>query len=256
MRIVYAGDREISVKILKFIIEQGVRPLALIVPDRKNSSHAEELITLCSFLDNTRIFTGPRLDNKKLITFLKGLHLDYIICVHFPYIIPSDMLEIPKLGVLNLHPAYLPYNRGWHTPTWAIHSGTPYGATLHFMSEAVDGGDIIHQKSLHVLPEDTAHTLYQRVLDVEIEVFKEAWPSLVSGSYVRNSQPENVGTFHKKRDIKSLQELHLEEKIPAGDLITRLRALTTNNIDEAAYFKIDQEKYRVQISIRKEKGER
>ena len=77
---------------------------------------------------------------------LEQLSLDYIICVHFPYIVPREILSIPKYGVTNLHPAYLPYNLGWHTPSWAILENTPIGATLHYMDECVDTGDIIHQK--------------------------------------------------------------------------------------------------------------
>jgi methionyl-tRNA formyltransferase len=71
--------------------------------------------------------------------------------------------------VLNLHPV-LPYNKGWNTPSWAILDNTTYGATLHFMTEALDEGDIIHQKKLEIVFADTANTLYQKALELEKEV--------------------------------------------------------------------------------------
>ena len=66
------------------------------------------------------------------IAFLGELELDLILCVHFPYLLPPEVLSIPSKGCLNLHPAYLPWNRGWHTPSWAILEDTPGGATLHW----------------------------------------------------------------------------------------------------------------------------
>jgi folate-dependent phosphoribosylglycinamide formyltransferase PurN len=58
----------------------------------------------------------------------------------------------------------LPYNKGWNTPSWAI-LDTTYGA-LHFMTEALDEDDIIHQKKLEIVLR-TANTLYQKALELE-----------------------------------------------------------------------------------------
>jgi methionyl-tRNA formyltransferase len=239
--------------VLKFILEQGIKPLALMVPDKKIATHSQELITLCNYLDNSYILRDDRFRTEEGVSLLNKLKLDYIICVHFPYIFPKKCLEIPKQGVLNLHPAYLPYSRGWHTPTWAIWEETPYGATLHFMSEKVDAGEIIHQKQIKISPDDTADKLYNRVKKLEFEVFKEAWLSLLSGNYSRKPQPGWGGTIHKKLDIESIQFIDLDKKVKAGDLIRRLKALTTNNIKESAYFKSQSKLYRIQLHITEDK---
>jgi methionyl-tRNA formyltransferase len=249
LRIVYAGDRDISVWVLEFILSQGVEPSALLLPHPARASHAGDLLRLCHYLEKRFILCGTAFREPKGLEILKELDPDYIICVHFPYIIPKEVLQIPRIGVLNLHPAFLPYNRGWHTPTWAILEGTPYGATLHFMSEEVDAGDIIHQKELEILPHDTADSLYQRVKRLELEVFREAWPSLVTGSPSRLPQDPTRGTFHKQMDLMEIQELNLDETVRVRDLINRLRALTTNRISEAAYFTLAGKRYRVQIRI-------
>ena len=250
-RIVYGGDRDISVWVLEFILSQGVKPLALLLPHPAKASHAEDLLRLCDYLEKRFILYGTAFREPKGLAILEEIDPDYIIYVHFPYIVPKEVLQIPRVGVLNLHPALLPYNRGWHTPTWAILEGTPYGATLHFMSEELDTGDIIHQKELKVLPHDTADTLYQRVKHLELEVFREAWPSLLSGSPPRSPQRPTRGTFHKKTDLFSpeVQELNLDGRVRVRDLINRLRALTTNCIEEAAYFTLAGKRYRVQIRI-------
>ncbi len=248
-RIVFGGDRDISVRVLRFLLKGNFRPLALLVADEKKATHAGELVKLCPHLDNSRVLSGTEFRREAGIKLLKDLAPDYIICVHFPYVFPPEVLSIPKYGALNLHPAYLPWNRGWHTPTWAIWDETPYGATLHFMNEEVDAGDIVYQKRMRVRPDDTADSLYRRVLKLEYEAFKEAWPSIVSGTYTRKPQTSNEGSYHRKEDIKSIQRLDLQAVSKTEDVIRRLRALTTNNIGEAAYFEVKGKKYRMQIEF-------
>lgn len=254
LKIVYAGDRDISIWILRFILQQGIRPVSLMISGKDKATHAQELVKLCNHLDSSRILRGDQFRTEIGINLLKELRPDFIISIHFPYVFPEGVLEIPKRGVLNLHPAYLPYNRGWHTPSWAICEGTPYGATLHFVDRGIDKGDIIYQKQIDILPHDTADTLYQRVKKLELEVFKEAWPSIVCGGYIRKPQTAKEGTMHRKTDIESIQGVDLNSLTKAGELIRRLRALTTNNIDEAAYFNINGEKYRMQLRIIKDKN--
>ena len=143
-RIVFGGDREIALRVLRFLLRHNIEPLALLVSDTKTASHAGDLHRLCKYLADDHVLEGGAFRSEPGTKLLKKLKPDYIVCVHFPYVFPQEVLDIPKYGVINLHPAYLPWNRGWHTPVWAIWEKTPYGATLHFMSEEIDAGDIIH----------------------------------------------------------------------------------------------------------------
>ena len=254
MRIAFAGDRNISVSVLKFLLSQDVSPLALIVPDEERASHGEQLITFCSFLPSKHIMRGSSFKTTEGIAVLRELDLDYIICIHFPYIIPEPVLSIPRYGVINLHPAFLPFNRGWHTPSWSILEDTPIGATLHFMNEGIDTGDIICQELLPKNPEDTAHSLYKKVNMLELEIFKKCWPQMVTGSYKRKRQTCTEGTVHKRDELfsKSIQKIDLDTPIEPRYFIRKLRALTTSRIEEAAYFKSGNKWYRVQVIIREE----
>ena len=246
MKYIYAGDRDISVEILKFLIDQGFQPAALLISEKSKASHAEELIKLAG-LSPELIFEGKSFLQAENISKLKAIGAKYIFGIHFPYIIPQEVLDIPAVGFLNLHPAYLPFNKGWHTPSWAILDGTPYGATLHFMSMELDCGDIIHQKLLKINPDDTAHSLYQRVKNLEVEVFKEAFPKLLVEPG-RLKQTE-TGSIHSKKELSAVQELPLNELMKVDDLLKRLRALTTNKTTEAAYFQVDGKKYYIQVTV-------
>jgi methionyl-tRNA formyltransferase len=258
LRFAFAGDRDISVWVLDHLLQQGHRPLALLVSGPERASHADALRSRCDFLGADRVVQGKQFGTPEGVDMLSRLDLDFILGIHFPYLVPERVLAIPRQGVLNLHPAYLPYNRGWHTPSWALLDGTPAGATLHFMAPEVDAGDIVHQKRLEVSAADTAHTLYERLKRLELEVFVEAWPRLVAGDFGRIPQDSAAATTHTRAQLfaESIQRIDLAEAVPAGDLLRRLRALTTSRIDEAAYFEADGRRYRVQVRIEEENGRR
>lgn len=247
MRYAFAGDREISCSILEFMMKRGCAPLALFVTEGARSSHAQQLIEIAN-LDKEYIFSGNSFKEESSIEKLKLMELDYIFGIHFPYIIPKAVLDIPSIGFLNLHPAFLPFNKGWHTPSWAIMDKTPYGATLHFMAEVLDGGDIVHQKNQSISAADTANTLYRKVLQLEKEVFFEAFDDLVKKSPKRIPQ-SSEGTAHSRKELKAIQEIKPDEDIRPLELIDRLRALTTNKRSEAAYFVVDGKKFGVRVEL-------
>lgn len=251
MRVVFAGDRSIAVRVLDYLLEQGVRPVGLGVSESPRASHAEALRARCGHLGDERVFVGREIRTPESIETLAGLEPDLFLSIHFPYIVPDELLAVPRLGALNLHPAYLPYNRGWHTASWAILDGTPIGATLHFMDAGLDTGDIVHRKELPVGPADTADDLYPRLEELELEVFREAWPGLRAGQYDRTPQHPADGTAHRRQDLMTadVQRIDMDQPGSPRELLRRLRALTTSRIGEAAYFEEGGTRYRVRVQI-------
>jgi methionyl-tRNA formyltransferase len=119
------------------------------------------------------------------------------------------------------------------------------------MSTGVDAGDIIHQKQLDIRPDDTGDTLYKRALALEYDVFVEAWPALRSYTYTRTPQDEAIATNHKRADLDAsgIRRIDLSATVRAGDLLTKLRALTTNRQEEAAYFEADGRRYLIRVTV-------
>ena len=247
----FAGDRAIAVSVLDHLVESGTSPLALLVPDPGQASHADALERRCPSLGPDRVLRGPAFRQPAGVTLLRSLRLDFLVSVHFPYLVPEDVLGLPRHGCLNLHPSYLPYNRGWHTVTWALLEGAPVGATLHYMDAGVDTGPIVLQRELEVGPEDTAATLYPRLFALEVDVFKEGWPLALGGRGERREQARGSGSSHRRTDLfdPAVQRIDLEAPQAPGDLLLRLRALTTNRPEEAAYFEVEGRRFRVQVSI-------
>lgn len=249
MRYIFAGDRQISCNILKFLIDKGFKPSVLLVTDGPNSTHSNELIKI-SGLNPKEIFVGQGcLKDAVFYEQVGQLEVDYVIGIHYPYLIPIRLLQVPSIGVLNLHPAYLPYNKGWHTPSWAIIDKSKYGATLHFMSEKLDEGDIVHQKEIDIRSFDTANSLYKRVLSLEEEVFVEAFEGLTSLNPLRKKQNPAEGSNYKKADLNDVRRLDLDSKMGVRELLDRLRALTTNDPNELAFFEDSGRKIGVKVEF-------
>ena len=250
MKYAYAGNRDLGAWVLAFLAGEGYRPEALFLTD-EDDEHVREMIRVAD-LPPSRVFRG-RDGLESAQDLLQDLDLDYIFGIHYPFLVGKRFLELPKHGFLNLHPAYLPFNRGWHTPSWAILEGTPTGATLHVMSEDLDRGDIIHQKEVQVGAGDTANSLYRRLKRAELEVFKEAWPQLRTFTAARTPQ-SLTGSSHSRRELRtpSVAELDIDASYSLRDLLKRLRALTTNDLSEACYFVEGDKKFRVTVRIEEE----
>jgi methionyl-tRNA formyltransferase len=257
LNLAFAGDRDVAVDVLSVLLELGDPPAALLLSDRGRATHDADLIRLCESAGVfPPVFTGSQLHDPETIGFLRGLRLDYIVCVHFPYIVHRSVLDVPRSGVLNLHPSYLPYNRGWHTPTWAILDGTPAGASLHFMDESLDTGDVVCRRRIDIDPADTAHSLYLKLKALEVEVFREGWQQIRGGGRAAVPQSNEQATVHRRQSLfdPAVQRIDLDAVMTTSDFLRRLRALTTNRLDEAAYFMSGDRKYRVQVTITPDDG--
>jgi phosphoribosylglycinamide formyltransferase 1 len=108
--------------------------------------------------------------------------LDLICCAGFMRIM-TPVLIAPWAGrMLNIHPSLLPLYKGLHTHERALTDGAKvHGASVHFVSEELDGGEVIAQTQVPVLPGDTPETLSARVLDIEHPLYVKALALVASG---------------------------------------------------------------------------
>jgi len=110
-----------------------------------------------------------------LIELIDHKRPDLIILAGFMRVLTAGFTEHYRGRLLNIHPSLLPKFRGLHTHERAIAAGeTEHGATLHFVTAELDGGPIIVQARVPVLPEDDADTLAARVLAQEHRLYPQA----------------------------------------------------------------------------------
>src|SRR3989344_6790014 len=113
---------------------------------------------------NLHVLTPEHLkDNPQLVKDLKDLAPDFLLCAHYSYLIPTEILEIPKHGALNLHFSLLPAYRGPSPLEWAIAEGeTVTGISLIQMSPHFDTGQLVFQEVRDINKDGTAGELYER----------------------------------------------------------------------------------------------
>ena len=103
----------------------------------------------------------------------------FIFSFYYRTMITAEVLAIPRLGALNLHGSFLPRYRGRVPVNWAVINGeSETGATLHYMVEKPDAGDIVDQERVGIEFTDTARDVFGKVTDAAVAVLARAWPLL------------------------------------------------------------------------------
>lgn len=254
----FAGDRQLAVEALERFIALGDPPSVVVVSDTDGASHANQLTDLAQRVPGCLVLRSSALKDARTLERLAAAGLEMALSVHFPEIVKEPLLSLPSRGWLNVHPAYLPFNRGWHTPSWSILEGTPSGATIHRMTPDVDAGAILARRQVAVEPSDTAHTLYRRLLEAELALLMETWPTIRdSAPWPMEMNDTNAGTLHHRKDLLAdrVRDFDLDAPTTARDVIDRLRALTTDRWEEAAHFTVDGKTFRARIEIQPDAGE-
>jgi methionyl-tRNA formyltransferase len=171
--------------------------------------------------------------------------------IMFGYLLKPDFLSLLPRGCLNLHPAFLPFNRGAHPNVWGIVDRTPAGVTVHFIDEGVDTGDIVCQKRVPILATDTGESLYHKLEAAALELLREAWPAIESGRFKQTPQRADSATSHKLSDVMRIDEIDLQKSYKAEDLLNILRARTFPP-HTGAFFHHDGRKVYIRIQLEEE----
>jgi methionyl-tRNA formyltransferase len=134
------------------------------------------------------------------ITQIRELKPDVIFVWGLSQLVPSDILSIPSIGCIGVHPALLPRNRGRHPIIWALVEGlTESGLTFFYMDEGADSGDILWQKAFPISLDDDAATLYQKIEILASEAISQFLPQLQNGTAPRIPQDHTKATYWRKR---------------------------------------------------------
>ena len=130
------------------------------------------------------------------IARLKEIAPDFILSFYYRNMIRPEVLDIPRRGALNLHGSYLPRYRGRVPVNWAVINGeTETGATLHYMVEKPDAGDIVDREKVAIAFTDTAFDVFNKVTDAAVTVISRSWPRLLAGTASRTPMDLAAGSY-------------------------------------------------------------
>jgi len=172
---------------------------------------------------------------------------DLVISGGFRHIVSKKYLKIPRLGCINMHKSLLPHNRGANPNFWTILNNTPAGVSIHFMDSGIDTGPILAQRKVVVEFKDTARTLYDKLQDAQLELFKEFWPRFKNGVVEAKQQPGG-DSYHEISDFTKLRRIDLHKTYRAEDMIRLLRAMSFKPFKNC-YFEINNKRYFLHLEI-------
>ena len=175
MNIALFAAGNVGFQIAKFFGDSN-ESLACLILDYNAGEAANERMIRASGIEPARVIYSNALYEESIIAHLKELQLDLGILAWWPYIIKEPVLDIPRIGILNFHPSYLPYNRGKHYNFWTIVEDTPFGVTLHFIDKDIDSGEIAFQSRIPKTWEDTGKTLYEKAQSAIVQLFIDNFP--------------------------------------------------------------------------------
>tara|TARA_R110000824_G_scaffold380118_1_gene572374 strand:+ start:115 stop:879 length:765 start_codon:yes stop_codon:yes gene_type:complete len=246
------ADKRIGYELLRFIFETDKTPIKFVLT-KESSSHKDKIEQLCRN-HGIKCYTNVDCNSKKFQSILIEEQIDIGLLIWWPTIVKKHIIQTVKVGFINTHPSYLPYNRGKHPYYWSVIDGTPAGSTLHFIDENIDEGYNLFQERYEVDITETGDKIYEKSLKHMEMLFKKSYNNIVMSNYVPKKQNLEIGQFHLAKDIEQHSKIDLEAKYKGLDLINIIRARTFKN-NKSAYFLHNNKKYFVRIEIEEDKGQ-
>lgn len=239
-RVALFADQDVGLDALRFVADHHANHLALVVTTSDNEIAASARSAGCTCIIYEALLTH---EGQAL---LKDIDLAFL--AWWPTILPSEIITAVGGPVVNFHPSLLPYNRGKHYNFWTLVEDTPFGVSLHLVTEQVDAGDILFQESISKSWEDTGGTLYLKAKIAILRLFKRRYDDIVCGRYVPIRQQLAAGSFHRSRELEPASRIDLAGTYSARQLLNLLRARTFDG-KPACFFLDDGKRYEVRIRI-------
>ena len=146
------------------------------------------------------VFTPENVNDSEWVSKIREMGPDVIFSFYYRYLLSDALLEIPRAGAFNLHGSFLPAYRGRAPINWVIIKGEQEtGVTLHYMIARADAGDIVCQKSVAIAFEDTALSLFRKLVKAADLLLLEALPLIKEGRTPRIPQDLSKGSYYGRR---------------------------------------------------------
>ena len=215
---------DVGVRCLKALISAEVRiPLVVTVADDpgENRWYASVAATAAEYGLETLTpasATEPQLEER-----LAALRPDFLFSFYYRSLLPAALLRSARRGALNMHGSLLPRYRGRAPVNWAILKGErETGATLHYMVERADAGDIVDQLAVPILTDDDARDVFAKVTVAAETVLARSLPKLIAGTAERRPQAILPGEYFGRR---TPEDGRIDWQRPAREIHDLVRAV-------------------------------
>jgi len=155
-----------------------------------------------------------------LSRLLRAYGADLGLCTGFPWLVPPDALEAPRLGIVNGHPSLLPRYRGPFPIAWAVRNGeSEIGMSYHLMDDAFDTGNLLAQKRVPLADDETEATLIPKLAAAAGELLPVVFDRLARGD---RGDSQEGGDYQPASALDDY--VHVDLTRPAADVHRQVRA--------------------------------
>ncbi len=228
MRIVFFGTPEFAVPTLAALVEAGEAPLLVISQPARPVGRGRKLrdppVAAWAREHGLAVEQPEKVRGKAFLGGIRALEPDVAVVVAFGQIFRRRLLELPRLGCVNLHASLLPRYRGAAPIQAAIVAGeTVTGVTTMVMERGLDSGPMLFQEEVAVGPEESTPELAARLAEVGAELMVRTLRRFAAGDI--EPQPQNHELATVAPMIKKSDGI-VDWRRPAGEIFNRLRAYT------------------------------
>lgn len=201
MNVIFMGTPDFAVPTLQMLIDEGHKISAVVTqPDRPKGRGNKVLmppVKELALAHDLEVLQPERVKgNEEFLMHIKALNPDVIVVVAYGQILPVSVLEVPKLGCINIHGSLLPKYRGAAPIQWSVLNGEAVtGVTIMYMDKGMDTGDMLYKKEMVLAEDETYVSLHDKMKDVGADALKEAWPLIISGGKDREKQNDEEATY-------------------------------------------------------------
>lgn len=237
MKIVFAGTPEFAVPTLGMLLESPHEVCAVYTQPDRPSGRGQKLkpspVKELARSHGVPVFQPTTLKNPAAQERLRSHQADLMVVVAYGLILPKPILEIPRLGCVNVHASLLPRWRGAAPIQRAILAGDEVtGITIMMVEPRLDAGPMLHKKVCRIAPLETAGELHDRLARLGAEALAEVLPAIEAGTVRPEVQDETQVTYAAKLEK---HEARLDWTMAAVDLERRVRAFNPWPVAETLY---------------------
>jgi len=203
LKIIFMGTADFGGLVLEKLADSKENKLMVVTqPDRPQGRGRKILptpIKKVALSKGLEVFQPENINDEESLKRLKEFNPDIILVVAYGQILSRHILNIPKMGCINIHGSFLPKYRGAAPINRVIINGEKEtGITFMFMNEKVDAGGIIFQEKIDIFPDETCGELYYRLSTLSADSLPKLLKKIKSGKIEGIPQDIKLVTFARK----------------------------------------------------------
>ena len=200
MNIVFMGTPDFAVPSLLQLLEKGYNVVGVVTqPDRPKGRKrvlTPPPVKVAALEAGIPVMQPERIRHPEAVAELASWQPDLIVTAAFGQILPKAVLDMPRLGCINVHASLLPRYRGGAPIHRAIMNGeTKTGVTIMYMAEGLDTGDIISKVEVPITDNDNVGTMFEKLAHAGANLLMETLPDLMAGRAPRIPQNDAEATY-------------------------------------------------------------